>query len=34
MSPDSTLKYSYRMRDGINSLSSVREILQERGLLT
>lgn len=34
MGPDSTLKYSYRMRDGINSLSSVREILQERGLLT
>ena len=34
MGPDSNLKYSYRMRDGINSLSSVREILQERGLLT
>ena len=31
---DKTLQYSYKMQAGINSLSSVREILLERGLLT
>ena len=28
------LNYTYKMRKGINSLSSVREILKERGLLS
>lgn len=28
------LKYSFRLRSGVNCLSSVREILRERGLLT
>jgi len=27
------LKYSFRLRSGVNCLSSVREILRERGLL-
>ena len=31
--PEDTLIYSYKMKKGINSLSSVREILKERGLL-
>jgi hypothetical protein len=27
------LVYTYRLKDGVNEYSSVREILQERGLL-